>query len=172
MIIIGIDPGTAHTGFGIISIIQNPKSKVKIRLKCLDYGVIETTPSLSPEQRLRRIYLEVSKLLKKYNPKILAVENVYFFKNAKTITSVSEAKGVILLAAAKKKIKVQELSPPQVKMSVCGYGRAEKKQIEKRVKRILGLKEIPKPDDAADALAIAICCSKLNSRGIKVLRTK
>ena len=153
MIIVGIDPGLATIGYGVI--------KVKNGLKCLDYGVIETPPLLLKEKRLRKIYLEVSKLLKKYNPKILAVENVYFFKNAKTITSVSKAKGVILLAAAKKKIKIQEIPPPQVKMIVCGYGRAEKKQIEKKVKRILKLKEIPKPDDAADALAIAICCSKL-----------
>jgi len=153
MIIAGIDPGLATIGYGII--------RVKNGLKCLDYGVIETLPLLLKEKRLKKIYLEISKLLKKYNPKILAVENVYFFKNAKTITSVSEAKGVILLAAAKKKIKVQEISPPQVKMIVCGYGRAKKKQIEKKVKRILKLKEIPKPDDAADALAIAICCSRL-----------
>lgn len=153
MIIMGIDPGLAIVGYGII--------RVKNGLKCLDYGVIETSPSLLKEERLKRIYLETSKLLKKYNPKILAVENVYFFKNAKTITSVSEAKGVILLAAAKKKIKIQEIPPPQVKMIVCGYGRAEKKQIEKKVKRILKLKELPKPDDAADALAIAICCLRL-----------
>ena len=153
MIIVGIDPGLATIGYGVI--------KVKNGLKCLDYAVIETPPLLLKEERLKKIYLGISKLLKKYNPKILAVENVYFFKNAKTITSVSEAKGVILLAAAKKKIKVQEIPPPQVKMIVCGYGRAEKKQIEKKVKRILKLKEIPKPDDAADALAIAICCSKL-----------
>jgi len=153
MIILGIDPGLATIGYGII--------KVKNGLKCLKYGVIETPPLLLKEKRLKKIYLEISKLLRKYNPKILAVENVYFFKNAKTITSVSEAKGVILLAAAKKKIKIQEISPPQVKMIVCGYGRAKKKQIEKKVKRILKLKEIPKPDDAADALAIAICYSKL-----------
>ena len=153
MIIVGIDPGLATIGYGVI--------KVKNGLKCLDYGVIKTPPLLLKEERLKIIYLETFRLLKKYNPKVLAVENVYFFKNAKTITSVSEAKGVILLAAAKKKIKVQEIPPPQVKMIVCGYGRAEKKQIEKKVKRILKLKEIPKPDDAADALAIAICCSRL-----------
>ena len=153
MIIVGIDPGLATVGYGVI--------KIKNGLKCLDYGVIETPPLLLKEKRLKKIYLETSKLLKKYNPKILAVENVYFFKNAKTITSVSEAKGVILLAAAKKKIKIQEIPPPQVKMIVCGYGRAEKKQIEKKVKRILKLKKLPKPDDAADALAIAICCSRL-----------
>ncbi len=150
MIIIGIDPGTARTGYGVIR-------KVKNRLKCLGYGIIETKPGFPPEQRLKKIHLELSKLLNRYKPKVLAVENIYFFKNLKTVIPVSEAKGVILLTAAKKKIKVWQLAPLEVKMGVCGYGRADKKQVARMIKEILKLKEIPKPDDAADGLAIAVC---------------
>ena len=150
MIIVGIDPGVAKSGYGVLR-------KVKSELECLDYGVIETSPSSKPEQRLNKIYLEVSKLLKKYKPKVLIVEKLFFFKNLKTAMPVSEARGIILLAAAKKKIKVLELTPLQVKMSICGYGRADKTQIQRMIKEILNLKEIPKPDDAADALAIAAC---------------
>ena len=152
MIIIGIDPGTATTGYGIIK-------KTKNNLKCLGYGVIKTNPSLAPEQRLKKLHLELFKLLRRYKPKVLAVENVYFFKNLKTAMPVSQAKGVILLTAAKKKIPVYEFPPLQVKMTICGYGRATKQQIQKMIKETLNLNEIPKPDDAADALAIAICCT-------------
>lgn len=149
MIIIGIDPGTATTGYGVIK-------KTKRKLNCLDYGIIQTTPSFSPEARLKKLHLELSKLLNKYKPKILVVEKLYFFKNIKTAIPVSEAKGVILLTAAKKKIKVKEFTPLEVKMGICGYGRATKQQIQKMVKEILNLKEVPKPNDAADALAIAL----------------
>lgn len=155
MIIVGIDPGLAATGFGVIK-------KTKSVLECLDYGVIVTSPDEKTGQRLNRIFIEVSKLLKKYNPDILSVEKLFFFKNLKTAMPVSEAKGVILLAAAKKKIKVQELTPLQIKMGVCGYGRADKKQVQRMLKEILNLEKIPKPDDAADALGAAVCCSYLN----------
>lgn len=154
MIIIGIDPGTAATGYGVVK-------KTGKKLECLDYSVITTSPDKKTGQRLNRLFIEVSKLLKKYNPDILAVEKLFFFKNLKTAMPVSEAKGVILLAAAKKKIKVQELTPLEVKMGVCGYGRADKKQVQRMLKEILGLEEIPKPDDAADALGVAVCCCYL-----------
>ncbi len=157
MIIMGIDPGIARTGFGVVSKNYRPKSKSQNRLKCLDYGVIQTNLLLSPEQRLRRLHIELFKLLRKYKPKVLAVENLYFFKNLKTAIPVSEAKGVILLAAAKKNIKVVQLTPLEVKMGICGYGRADKRQIQRMIKESLGLEELPKPDDAADALAIAFC---------------
>ena len=157
MIIIGIDPGTATTGYGIIK-VKSQKSKVKSRLKCLGYGVIQTGPSLPPELRLRKLHNALSKLLRAYKPTILATEKLYFFKNLKTAIPVSQAQGVILLEAAKKKIEVHQLTPLEVKMGICGYGRADKVQIQRMVKEILNLKEIPKPDDAADALAIAICC--------------
>lgn len=157
MIILGIDPGTARTGFGVVSKIPSSKSKNRGEIKCLDYGLIQTDPSLVPAERLKKINNELNKLIKKYQPKVLAVENVYFFKNFKTAIPVSQAKGVILLTAAKKKIPVYEFTPLQVKMAITGYGKAEKKQVQKMIQVLLNLKELPKPDDASDALAIAIC---------------
>ncbi len=152
MIILGIDPGTANTGYGVI--------KMSKTLKCLGYGLIQTSPSLAMAVRLKKLNNELNKLIKKYEPKVLAVENVYFFKNLKTAMPVSQAKGVILLTAAKKNIPVYEFTPLQVKMAVAGYGKAEKEQIQKLVQLLLGLKEMPKSDDAADALGVAICCQK------------
>jgi crossover junction endodeoxyribonuclease RuvC len=157
MVIIGIDPGTATTGYGIIRAVKK-KGKEK-SLSCVDYGVIETKPSSTPEKRLKKLNNELNKLLRKYQPKILAVESVYFFKNLKTAIPVSEAKGVILLTAAKKNITVRQFTPLQVKMNICGYGRGSKAQIQKMVREILALDKTPKPDDAADALAIAISCA-------------
>jgi len=152
MIIMGIDPGTARTGFGIIK-----KSK---KMECIDYGLIETSSSLPAAERLKILNNKLNGLIKKYGPKALAVENVYFFKNLKTAMPVSQAKGVILLTAAKKNIPIYEFTPLQAKMTVVGYGRAEKKQVQEMVKILLNLEERPKSDDAADALAIAICCAK------------
>jgi len=159
MIILGIDPGTARVGYGAVSKIQNLKSKTQNRLKCLDYGLIETDPSLTPAERLKRLNDELNKLIKKHQPEALAIENIYFFKNLKTALPVSQAKGVILLSAAKHKIPVAEYTPLQVKQALTTYGRADKSQVQKMVKILLNLKEIPKPDDAADALAVAICCA-------------
>lgn len=159
MVILGIDPGTAHTGFGVVRKIQNLKSKNRNKIKCLDYGLIQTNPDLPTAERLKKINNELNKLIKKYKPKVLAVENVYFFKNLKTAMPVSQAKGVVLLTAAKKNIPVYEFTPLQVKMAVVGYGKAEKNQVQQMVKILLHLKKIPQPDDAADALAIAICCA-------------
>lgn len=152
MIILGIDPGTATTGYGVI--------KTSNILECLDYGVIKTTPSLSVGERLKKIDQELNKLINKYSPKAIAVENIYFFKNLKTAMPVSQAKGVVLLVAAKKNIPIKEFTPLQMKMAMTGYGKAEKKQVQKMVQLILNLKELPKPDDAADALGIAICCQR------------
>ena len=163
MIIIGIDPGTATTGYGIIETTKNDNQQ-----KCISYGVITTNPALSPQERLKKINNKLNKLIKKYTPKILVVEKVYFFKNLKTAMPVSQAKGVILLTAAKKKIPVYEVTPLQVKMAISGYGRAKKKQIQEMTKILLKLKKIPKPDDAADALAIAICGNSLFRNKIKV----
>lgn len=160
MIIIGVDPGIAKLGFGIISQILSSKSKNRNKIKCLDYGLIQTNPGLPVGERLKKINNELNKLINKYKPKIIAVEKLYFFKNLKTAIPVSEAKGVILLTAAKKKIKVWQFAPLEVKMGICGYGRANKKQVQRMVKEILNLKEMPRPDDAADGLAIAICCAQ------------
>ena len=148
MIILGIDPGTASTGYGLVK-----KSKV---LKCLGYNVIRTTPNSNPGERLRKINNELTKVIRKYKPDVLAIENVYFFKNLKTAIPVSQAKGSILLTAAKKRLPVWECAPLQVKLAITGKGRADKEEVQKRVKKILKLKEIPKPNHAADALAIAI----------------
>lgn len=155
MIILGIDPGTASTGYGVIKRIKCQKTKDKEVLGCLGYGLIQTDPSLKAEERLRILNNELNKLIKKYQPKVLVVESIYFFKNLKTVIPVSQAVGVILLTAAKKKIPVYRFTPLQVKMAITGYGWAEKKEVQKKIKVLLKLKEIPKSDDAADALAIA-----------------
>jgi len=155
MIILGIDPGIAKLGYGVL---KKPKTKSG-KLKALDYGCIITDPILSPGERLKKINNELNKLIREYKPDVLAVENVYFFKNLKTAMPVSQAKGVILLAAAKKKIPVYEFTPLEVKMTISGYGRASKKQIQKMVKYLLNLKKPFKSDDEADALGIAICGS-------------
>jgi len=157
MIILGIDPGTATTGFGVIKKTRYRKGTEINNLKCLGFGCIKTAPGSPTGQRLKQLSYQLNKLIKEYKPDVLAVENVYFFKNIKTALPVSQAKGVILLAAAQRKIPVYEFAPLQVKMAVTGYGRAEKKQVQEMVKILLNLKDVPRPDDAADALAIAIC---------------
>ncbi len=167
MTILGIDPGTAITGFGVVKVSK--KGKTKNSFKCLAYGTIRTDPQFSAPQRLKKIYLEVNKLIKKYQPQVLAIENVFFFKNLKTAFQVSEAKGVILLTTAQKKILTKEYTPLQIKMNVCGYGRASKKQIQKMIKPIFGLKEVPS-DDAADALGVILCY--LNSNRIILMSNK
>ena len=156
MIILGIDPGTATTGYGVIKKIRNPKSEIRNDLRCLGYGCIKTSPDLNDGDRLKKINQELNRIIKNYKPKILAIESIYFFKNLKTALPVSQAKGVVLLTAAKKKIPVYEITPLQVKMAISGYGRADKRQVQKMIKTILNLREIPKPDDAADALAVAV----------------
>jgi len=149
MIILGIDPGVAITGFGLVK-----KTKT---IKHIDHGTIKTSPDIPHEQRLKKIYLEINKLINKHKPDLLVIEKIYFFKNLKTAIPVSEARGVVLLAACQKKVKIKEFTPLQVKMVVCGYGRATKQQVQKMVKELLDLEKMPRPDDAADALAIALC---------------
>lgn len=151
MKILGIDPGTATTGYGIIYSSRNDK------LFCLDYGSINTSSFSNPYKRLWQIEKEVRQLINKTQPDVLAIEKLYFFKNSKTAISVSQAKGIILLTATKKKIPILEFTPLEVKTTIVGYGRAKKIQIQKMIKILLGLESIPKPDDAADALALAIC---------------
>ena len=155
MIILGIDPGTATTGYGVIKRVNNKNQRIKT-FKCLGYGTIKTLPSSPVGERLKKINNELSKLIKKYQPDVLAVEEIYFFKNLKTAVPVSQAKGVILLTAAKNKIPTFQFSPLEVKMAVTKYGRAEKGLLQKRIKKTLNLKEIPKTDDAADALGVAL----------------
>jgi crossover junction endodeoxyribonuclease RuvC len=164
MIIIGVDPGLATTGYGIIKKLKKKKIKGG-DFKCLNYGLIQTKPSFSSAERLKTINKELNKLINKYRPEVLAVENVYFFRNLKTAFPVSQAKGVILLSAANKNVPVYEFTPLQIKMAIVGYGRAEKRQVQEMIKKMLNLKELPKPDDAADALAVALCCGNLIKRG-------
>src|SRR4030042_6320466 len=145
MKILGIDPGTAIIGFGLIE-------KNKSNLRLIKYGCIKTSANLSTAERLNILHKELGLLLKKYKPDIVAVEDIFFFKNLKTAIKVSQARGVILLTIAKTKIPIYEYTPLQIKQAVACYGRAEKIQVQKMVKRLLNLKEIPKPDDASDAL--------------------
>ncbi|MCX6812539.1 MAG: crossover junction endodeoxyribonuclease RuvC [Candidatus Berkelbacteria bacterium] len=153
MKILGIDPGTAICGWGLI---ESDGHEPRI-LKC---GVI-TTKAKSPDaDRLEIIYDSVCDIIKKEKPEAVAVEQLFFFKNQKTVMTVSQTRGAIVLAVQKSRTPLFEYTPLQVKQAVVGYGRAEKNQVQEMVKVILHLKEIPKPDDAADALAIAICCSQ------------
>lgn len=152
MRIIGFDPGLADTGFGIIETDGN-------RVVCLEYGSIKTPAKTELPVRLLTIYKKVLQLIKKYKPDRIGVEQLFFSKNVKTAMTVGQARGVILLAIASTSIPLFEFTPNQVKQAVSAYGSASKDQIQRMVKIILNLKEIPKPDDAADALAIAICVS-------------
>lgn len=167
MIILGIDPGTATTGYGVIeATIKNSPQGEKLRV--FDYGCIDTDPFYSPGDRLKTIHNGVCRLMEKHKPDLVSIENVYFFKNLKTAMPVSQAKGVILLAAAKKKIPIFEFTPLQVKMTVAGYGKAEKKQVKEMVVRLLNLegfdakKNGRKKDDASDALGVALCAALKN----------
>lgn len=156
-IILGLDPGFADTGWGFIS--KNSSS-----IKFIDTGSIQTSSKIDFSKRLQIIYKEVNKLIKKYKPDIVAVEKLYFAKNVKTALDVGQARGVLLLAVAENYEEVLEFTPLQVKQAVCANGHATKKQVGLMVKTILNLKAIPKPDDAADALAVAITASFFNKQ--------
>ncbi|MEF8846966.1 MAG: crossover junction endodeoxyribonuclease RuvC, partial [Candidatus Paceibacterota bacterium] len=150
MIILGIDPGTATTGYGLVK-YENEE------VKALDFGSIRTSADLEPEQRLKEIHEDIKSLIDKYKPKALAIESVYFFKNAKSAIPVGQARGVAMLTAVENNLEVYEFTPLQIKMAMTGYGKAKKKQVQKMVKEHLDLEEIPKPNDAADALGAALC---------------
>jgi crossover junction endodeoxyribonuclease RuvC len=149
MRIIGIDPGIGRTGWGVIDVRSG---KLEIR----NFGCIETSQNLSVENRLEVIYEEITAFLQKEKPEAFSIEELFFNTNSKTAMVVGQARGVILLAAARQKIPVTVYTPLQVKIAVTGYGRAEKSQVGQMVKTLLHLQAIPKPDDTADALAIAI----------------
>ena len=150
MIIMGIDPGFAIVGVGIIEYKGN-------KFRVLDYFAVTTKAGLAMELRLKSIYDEIDEAIKKYKPDCMAIEELFFNNNAKTALQVGQARGVILLAAVNNALPISEYTPLQVKQSVVGYGRAAKGQIQQMTKAMLALNEIPKPDDVADALAIAIC---------------
>ncbi len=148
-IILGIDPGIADTGFGVIEVNG-------LDLKFIDCGVIKTSAELKLADRLVILYNDLRALIKKHQPDLVAIEELYFNKNVKTALIVGQARGVILLAFKQKNIPLLGLTPSQVKQAVCAYGKAPKEQVQKMVQKILKLKNIPQPDDAADALATAI----------------
>ena len=150
MRVLGIDPGTAITGYGIVEGEDD-------NLAALTYGTI-TTPANQPlPQRLQQIYRQLQALIVEWRPESAAVEELFFSKNARTALVVGHARGVVLLALADAGLPIQEYKPAEVKQAVAGYGRAPKEQVQGMVQLLLGLNEIPRPDDAADALAIAIC---------------
>lgn len=151
MVILGIDPGTNRIGYGLL----DNRGRDLSLIKC---GCIELK-SIGSSKDFVGLYDAIEDLIKKWKPEILAIEKLFFFKNNKTVMQVSEARGIIILAGMKKGLLIKEFTPLQVKQAVSSYGRAQKKEVQKMVRLILGLKEDPKPDDAADALAIAICCA-------------
>ncbi|MDD3774110.1 MAG: crossover junction endodeoxyribonuclease RuvC [Patescibacteria group bacterium] len=145
--ILGIDPGTHRIGFGILE-------KNGHEIKVIDFGCIDLKEK-DKSKRLAQMYGRVCSIIQDRKPDLMAVEALYFFKNQKTVISVAESRGAIMLAGALGKILIVEPTPLQVKQGICGYGRADKVQMQKMIQKILNLKEIPKPDDAADALAVA-----------------
>ncbi|MDX1535242.1 MAG: crossover junction endodeoxyribonuclease RuvC [Candidatus Spechtbacterales bacterium] len=151
-IIFGIDPGTARMGYGVLK-YEKPS------IECLDYGVIETSAGNEKHKRLESIYEQLNTLIEKYSPDAFGVEDIFYFKNQKTLVEVSQARGVALLVAAQTKKPCHSFTPLQVKQAVAGYGRADKKQVQIMTQKLLNLKKIPRPDDAADALAVALCCA-------------
>ncbi|MGB9679346.1 MAG: crossover junction endodeoxyribonuclease RuvC [Thermoanaerobacteraceae bacterium] len=160
MRILGIDPGIAIMGYGIIDFTGN-------KISVVDYGAITTKAGIEKSIRLSDIYNGTISVIQKYNPEILAIEELFFNKNAKTVITIGESRGVSILAGVNSNIEIYEYTPLQVKQAVVGYGRADKNQVQQMVKVLLNLNEIPKPDDVADALAVAIChchSSNINNR--------
>lgn len=162
-IILGIDPGYAITGYGVIAAHQG-------QLTPLGYGVIRTASALPIEQRLRVIYDRLQALIEEFDPTVMAVEELFFARNVTTGISTAQARGLALLAAAQVDIPVYEYTPMQVKLAVTGYGRAEKTQVQAMVQRLLNLDHCPKPDDAADALAVALCQAQTAPQQIQSYR--
>lgn len=159
MRVLGIDPGTAITGYGVIDVQGN-------KLTLVTHGVFRTKSSLQLPERLHQIFLNLNSLIKDYSPDEVAVEQLFFNTNAKTALSVGHARGVILLAAVEANLRISEYTPLQIKQGITGYGLAEKIQVQRMLCNLLNLKTVPHPDDAADALAVAVChvhSNKINS---------
>jgi crossover junction endodeoxyribonuclease RuvC len=150
MIVIGIDPGTASTGYGVVRAEGS-------RLRALDAGVIETAAGVPLERRLVDIHTRVCELVDGYGADAVAIEELYFGANVRTAFAVGQARGVVLLAAGQRALPARSYTPQQVKAAVCGSGRADKGQVGRMVARLLGLAAVPTPDHAADALAVAVC---------------
>lgn len=163
MRILGVDPGIATCGYGVVDSSGN-------LLRMVTYGAVETDKNLAVERRLQLVYEGISELITTYQPDIISVEQLFFNRNVTTAIVVGQARGVILLAASQQGLPIMEYTPLQVKQSVVGYGKATKEQVILMVQRLLALREKPKPDDAADALAMAICA--LHSSTYSNLREK
>lgn len=153
MIILGIDPGTALLGWGIIEVTKPGRVD---GAKCIAYGCVETDKKMTDSQRLVALANGLETILDTYKPELVGVEKLFFSKNVTTAMTVSQARGVVLYLIERYGIQLTEITPQEVKMALTGYGRAEKPQIQLMVQRLLGLEKIPKPDDAADAVAIAL----------------
>lgn len=153
MRILGIDPGTGILGFGVIDL--DDKGKISL----VDAGVIRTPVHQPDSERLVTIYDELHEIITTNKPTVMSVEKLFFAQNVTTAMSVSQARGVVLLCGKQHNLELYEYTPQQIKLAITGHGRADKKQIQEMVRILLALKEVPKPDDAADALAAAICCT-------------
>lgn len=149
-VVLGIDPGYAILGYGVLSVTGN-------KMTVLDYGVVETKKEETFPVRLDKLYTATKLLIEKFRPDCVAFEELFFARNTKTAMYVSAARGVCVLAAQQEGLPLYEYTPMQIKQAVCGNGHADKKQVQEMVKRLLGLEKIPKPDDAADGLAASIC---------------
>lgn len=162
MLVIGLDPGTASTGYGLVRHHSNGQ------LEAISYGVISTTAGVPMSTRLLKLFSELNVVLANFNPEAAAIEKLYFQKNVSSAISVGQALGVAMLAFAQAEIEIEEYSPKEIKLAVSGYGGADKRQIQAMVKTLLNLEKEPKPDDAADALAVAIChCHSIKMRNIR-----
>jgi crossover junction endodeoxyribonuclease RuvC len=153
MLVLGVDPGTATTGYGLVRVLENGD------LQSVTYGVISTPKNTNPEERLLSIYSEILELISLHSPDTAAVEKLFFSRNVTTARAVGQARGVVLLALAQCKVHLSEYTPMEIKQAIAGYGGADKSQVQMMVKAILNLDDIPRPDDAADALAVSICHS-------------
>ncbi len=165
MIVLGIDPGLATVGYGVVDCDE------RVRLKLIDYGTILTAAGVELPKRLVQIARGMEQLIDTYNPDCIAFEELFFNKNVKTAINVAQARGAAVVAARLKTEELFEYTPLQVKQAVVGYGRADKNQVQVMVKTLLGLKEIPQPDDAADAVAVAICHAH-SARTAGILNTR
>ena len=149
MIVLGIDPGTAALGYGIVESSRG-------RVREVDHGCLVTSPDTALPERLLAVHAIVDELIAVHSPRLLAIERLFFSKNAQTAFAVGQARGVVLLAAAQHRVPVVEATPNEVKSAIAGYGAADKEQVQRMVQLVLGMAELPRPDDAADALAIAV----------------
>lgn len=152
--ILGIDPGTGILGFGVIELNNSQQPSL------IDAGVIRTPVKQPDSQRLLTIYQELTEIITATKPQVIAVEKLFFSQNVTTAMSVAQARGIVLLIGEQHQLELHEYTPQQIKQALTGYGRADKKQIQEMVRLVLGLKEVPKPDDCADAIAAALCCAQ------------